>query len=65
MNDLQRANTITDHEEDNQHGEVAEEADLEDVGGCVQGFQTGDGDEDTTMEEALGQHDLLGDDTPE
>ena len=63
LNDLQRANTITDHEEENQHGEDAEDADEEDIGDCVQGFQSGEGDADTTMEEALGQHDLLGDDT--
>jgi hypothetical protein len=65
LNDLQRANTITDHEEENQHGEDAQKACEEGIGDCTQGFQTSEGDEDTTMEEALGQHDLLGDDTPE
>ena len=64
LNDLQRANTLTETDEETQHLDEAEEAGREEAGDVEEYFENAVEEEQTSLEEALGQHDLLGDDTP-
>jgi len=61
LNDLQRENTLMEADEESQHQDDAEEAREEEDDA---NFENTEGGEQQSLEEALGAHDLLGDDTP-
>jgi hypothetical protein len=61
LNDLQRENTLMEADEESQHQDDAEEAREEEDDA---NFENAEGGEQQSLEEALGAHDLLGDDAP-
>ena len=63
LNDLQQENTLTEASEESQHLDDAEEAREEEANDDFEN-ENAEGGEQSSLEEALGAHDLLGDDTP-